>query len=140
MLENAPASAVGVLNSVSAVLSNIDSAPLQLKALVLDNTFAPVGTLAQAIGDSYREQLLQQLYKLLLSVELLGNPRGLFQHLATGVTDAFYEPLNGIMRGPDEFAQGVQRGGSSPELRTASLHTCSREQACCAAAARSPTT
>ena len=124
----------------SAVLSNIDSAPLQLKALVLDNTFAPVGTLAQAIGDSYREQLLQQLYKLLLSVELLGNPRGLFQHLATGVTDAFYEPLNGIMRGPDEFAQGVLRGGSSPELRTASLHTCSREQACCAAAARSPTT
>ncbi|EOD14033.1 hypothetical protein EMIHUDRAFT_451837 [Emiliania huxleyi CCMP1516] len=102
VLENAPASAVGVLNSVSAVLSNIDSAPLQLKALVLDNTFAPVGTLAQAIGDSYREQLLQQLYKLLLSVELLGNPRGLFQHLATGVTDAFYEPLNGIMRGPDD--------------------------------------
>uniref|UniRef100_A0A0D3KJL1 Uncharacterized protein n=1 Tax=Emiliania huxleyi (strain CCMP1516) TaxID=280463 RepID=A0A0D3KJL1_EMIH1 len=102
VLENAPASAVGVLNSVSAVLSNIDSAPLQLKALVLDNTFAPVGTLAQAICDSYREQLLQQLYKLLLSVELLGNPRGLFQHLATGVTDAFYEPLNGIMRGPDD--------------------------------------
>ena len=107
---------------------------------MLDNCFARAGTLAATIGASYQEQMVTQLYKLFFSIELLGNPRGLFQHLATGVTDAFYEPLNGIMRGPDEFAQGVLRGGSSPELRTASLHTCSREQACCAAAARSPTT
>ena len=88
-----------------------------------------------------------QVYSILLSVELLGNPRGcacihlamfssttqvyavsrpwfssillplycrsLFERLATGVTDAFYEPLNGMMRGPDEFAQGVLRGGKS---------------------------
>lgn len=39
--------------------------------------------------------------------------RSLFQRIATGVTDAFYEPLNGMMRGPDEFAQGVLRGGKS---------------------------
>lgn len=33
--------------------------------------------------------------------------------MATGVTDAFYEPLNGILEGPEEFAQGVLRGGKS---------------------------
>jgi len=57
--------------------------------------------------------LLLQVYKLLLSFEILGNPRGLFKRMATGVTDAFYEPLHGILRGPDEFAQGVLRGGKS---------------------------
>ena len=33
--------------------------------------------------------------------------------MATGVTDAFYEPMQGIMRGPEEFAEGVIRGGRS---------------------------
>ena len=53
------------------------------------------------------------MYKLLLSFEVLGNPRGLFNRMATGVTDAFYEPMQGIMRGPEEFAEGVIRGGRS---------------------------
>jgi hypothetical protein len=61
VLENAPPAAVGVLNSVSAILSNIDRAPLELKALVLDNTFAPPGMLSSSIIDYYKEQLLQQV-------------------------------------------------------------------------------
>lgn len=60
-----------------------------------------------------QEQLLTQLHKLVFSFEALGNPRGLFKRMATGVTDAFYEPMQGILRGPDEFAQGVMRGGKS---------------------------
>jgi len=61
MLESAPPGALGVLNSVSAILSNIDRAPLQLKALVLDNAFAPIGTLTANIVDYYKEQLQQQV-------------------------------------------------------------------------------
>lgn len=61
VLANAPPAAVGVLNSVSAILSNIDRAPLELKALVLDNTFAPPGMLSANISDYYKEQLLQQV-------------------------------------------------------------------------------
>eukprot|EP00965_Chrysotila_dentata_P140469 4643877-Pleurochrysis_carterae.AAC.1 len=33
--------------------------------------------------------------------------------MATGVTEAFYEPIAGLQRGPEEFAQGVLRGGKS---------------------------
>ena len=34
-----PAEAVGILTTVGAILTNIDRAPLRLKALVLDNIF-----------------------------------------------------------------------------------------------------
>ncbi len=50
---------------------------------------------------------------MLLSFDVLGNPRGLFKRMATGVSDAFYEPLNGLMQGPEQFAHGVVRGGKS---------------------------
>ena len=83
------------------------------QALVLDNCFARAGTLAATIGASYQEQMVTQLYKLFFSIELLGNPRGLFTKMATGVTDAFYEPMAGLVRGPEEFAHGVLRGGKS---------------------------
>ena len=67
MLEGAPPAALGILNSVSAILSNIDRAPLMLKALVLDNTFAPPNVLLSNIVDYYREQLLQQVAGLVPS-------------------------------------------------------------------------
>ena len=74
---------------------------------MLDNCFARAGTLAATICASYQEQMVTQLYKLFFSIELLGNPRGLFTKMATGVTDAFYEPMAGLVRGPEEFAHGV---------------------------------
>ena len=80
---------------------------------MLDNCFARAGTLAATFGASYQEQMVTQLYKLFFSIELLGNPRGLFTKMATGVTDAFYEPMAGLVRGPEEFAHGVLRGGKS---------------------------
>ena len=113
MRKQVPPGAVGLLSSASTLITNIDRAPLKLNALVLDNFFGPPGLLASNLASSYKEQLLQQLYKLMLSFEALGNPRGLFTRMATGVTDAFYEPMQGMLRGPEEFAQGMLRGGKS---------------------------
>ena len=90
-----PAGALGLLRQAAALLTNIDRGELKLQSLVLDNAFAPPGQLGSTILDSYKDQVLAQLYKLLLSFEVLGNPRGLFNRMATGVHDAFYEPLQG---------------------------------------------
>lgn len=51
--------------------------------------------------------------QVVLSIDLLGNPLNFWNHMATGVTDAFYEPLSAVLSGPEEFAQGVLRGGRS---------------------------
>ena len=66
--------AMGVLNSASAMVANIDRASIRLKALVLDNVFTPMPTLLAMIGASYKEQLLLQVYKLLFSFEVRSVP------------------------------------------------------------------
>lgn len=71
----APDAAISMLNSVGALISNVDRVPIKLKALVLENAFAPAPVLLAAVGASYKEQVLSQLYKVLLSFEVLGNPR-----------------------------------------------------------------
>ena len=50
---------------------------------------------------------------MLLSFDVLGNPRGFYKKIASGVNDAFYEPLNALANGPEEFAIALSRGGKS---------------------------
>ena len=72
MKKQVPPGAIGLLSSASTLITNIDRAPLKLKALVLDNFFGPPGVLASNLASSYKEQVLQQLYKLMLSFEASG--------------------------------------------------------------------
>ena len=45
---------------------------------------------------------------------MLGNPRGLFKKVGTGVHDFFYEPLQGMLHGDsDAFRKGVNAGAKS---------------------------
>ena len=81
LTSGAPDGAISLLNSVGALLSNVDRMPIRLKALMLENAFAPSGVLLASVGESYKEQVLAQLYKVLLSFEVLGNPRNLFKKM-----------------------------------------------------------
>ena len=48
------AGALGLINSASTLVTNIDRAPLKLRALVLDNAFAPPAELASSISAYYQ--------------------------------------------------------------------------------------
>lgn len=50
---------------------------------------------------------------LVLGLDVLGNPYGLVTGLATGVEDLFYEPFQGAIQGPGEFAEGLMIGARS---------------------------
>ena len=41
----------------------------------------------------YRQQLIMQLYVIILGLDVLGNPYGLFKDITTGISDLFYEPV-----------------------------------------------
>jgi len=109
----APAGSLSLLVPVASLLANVDRVPVRLKTLALDNAFTSKQRLLNSIASSYKEQVLSQLYKALLSLDVLGNPRGLFRKLGTGVQDFFFEPMEGIFKGPEEFKQGVAKGTSS---------------------------
>ncbi len=52
-----PSGALGLLNSLSALISNVDRVPIRLKELRLDNAFVNPDTLFASIVATYREQV-----------------------------------------------------------------------------------
>jgi len=50
------------------------------------------------------------MYVLVLGLDVLGNPFGIIRGLATGIEDLFYEPYQGAIQGPEEFAEGLALG------------------------------
>ncbi|KAK5973526.1 Vacuolar protein sorting-associated protein 13C [Trichostrongylus colubriformis] len=61
----------------------------------------------------YTKQALRQLYVLVLGLDIIGNPFGLVRDLSAGVEDLFYQPFQGLIQGPEEFASGVALGVQS---------------------------
>uniref|UniRef100_A0A8K9WXD6 Vacuolar protein sorting-associated protein 13 VPS13 adaptor binding domain-containing protein n=1 Tax=Oncorhynchus mykiss TaxID=8022 RepID=A0A8K9WXD6_ONCMY len=57
-----------------------------------------------------RPQFLKQMYVLVLGLDVLGNPFGLIRGLSEGVEAFFYEPFQGAVQGPEEFAEGFVIG------------------------------
>lgn len=53
------------------------------------------------------------MYMLVLGLDVIGNPVGLLLGIGEGVTDLFYEPFQGAIQGPEEFAEGLALGVKS---------------------------
>lgn len=110
--QNALAVAADVL---TMAIGNINDAPVRLSALILENIRTPVPYLIQNISEHYKQAFLYQLYKVLGSADLLGNPVGLFNNISSGVMDIFYEPYQGYIMTdrPQELGIGLAKGSLS---------------------------
>lgn len=90
--------------------SLVDTIPLRFNALVIDHLFQTTDRAVTLISQHYSNQLLTQVYKALGSVQLVGTPVSVVQGIGAGVHDFFYEPLQGMVRSPEEFKRGLARG------------------------------
>lgn len=61
----------------------------------------------------YSSQAIKQLYVLVLGLDVIGNPYGLVMGVTEGVEAFFYEPFQGAIQGPGEFAEGLALGVKS---------------------------
>ena len=102
-----------VLYSILATFTNITDAPIHFAELIMKNTYAPPGYLIKILKKKYIRQAIMQSYKVLGSIDLIGNPIGLLDRLGSGVFEFFNEPRKGILKGPKEFAKGLGKGFKS---------------------------
>ncbi|KAI8823370.1 uncharacterized protein EV422DRAFT_352091 [Fimicolochytrium jonesii] len=117
-MEEARRDRTGVLSFVVDVLTmtlgNIHDAPIRLKALELRHPNVTPNQLADLIFKFYTQELVGQVHKVIGSADFLGNPVGLFNNVSSGVSDLFYEPLQGFdITRPQDFGIGVAKGASS---------------------------
>lgn len=104
-----------IINVLTMAIGNINDAPIKLNALFIENIRIPLPILLQSVQTHYGQSVFYQLHKILGSADFLGNPVGLFNNLASGVLDIFYEPYNGFIMNdrPQELGIGIAKGGLS---------------------------
>ncbi|KAK3890033.1 hypothetical protein Pcinc_005997 [Petrolisthes cinctipes] len=101
------------LQSVGVPLSEVQGIVFRLGYFERQNQWLSQAQVMQEVVGHYRSQVIRQLYVLVLGLDVIGNPLGLVVGLTKGVEDLFYEPFQGAIEGPGEFAEGVLLGVGS---------------------------
>lgn len=104
---------LGELARYAAAMIDVTEAELGFSSLIVVNSFQTLRSMFEVIRQQYTSQGILQFYKLLGSSDLLGNPLGLIDKLGTGVFEFFSQPIKGLMKSPQDFAQGVGKGVKS---------------------------
>ncbi|XP_062998550.1 intermembrane lipid transfer protein VPS13C isoform X2 [Elgaria multicarinata webbii] len=99
-----------LLKSIGATLTDVDDLIFKLAFFEIKYQFYRRDELIWRVIGHYRNQFLKQMYVLVLGLDVLGNPFGLIRGLSVGVEAFFYEPFQGAVQGPEEFAEGLVIG------------------------------
>uniref|UniRef100_A0A672UTQ7 Vacuolar protein sorting 13 homolog C n=1 Tax=Strigops habroptila TaxID=2489341 RepID=A0A672UTQ7_STRHB len=99
-----------LLKSIGATLTDVDDLIFKLAFFEMKYQFYKRDQLMKRVVRHYSEQFLKQMYVLVLGLDVLGNPFGLIRGLSEGVEAFFYEPFQGAVQGPEEFAEGFVIG------------------------------
>ncbi|XP_054543722.1 intermembrane lipid transfer protein VPS13C isoform X2 [Talpa occidentalis] len=99
-----------LLKSIGATLTDVDDLIFKLAYYEIRYQFYNRDQLMWSVVRHYSEQFLKQMYVLVLGLDVLGNPFGLIRGLSEGVEALFYEPFQGAVQGPEEFAEGLVIG------------------------------
>ena len=121
-----------LVRSAGVTLTEFNDVVFRLDYFERKNLLVENSELISIVSNHYTTQVLKQFYKLVLGLDLIGNPMklalGLKEgiiirlikltmtiqlNLFKGVGDFFYEPFQGIIQGPGEFAEGLQIGVKS---------------------------
>ncbi|XP_067630378.1 intermembrane lipid transfer protein Vps13 [Eurosta solidaginis] len=108
-----PAILSTLVQGVGVTLTDVNDVVFRLAFFEREYQFFTQQQLTSEIVAHYTGQALKQLYVLVLGLDVLGNPYGLVVGLKKGVEDLFYEPFQGAIQGPGEFAEGLALGVKS---------------------------
>jgi Vacuolar-sorting-associated 13 protein C-terminal len=81
-------------------LPNVSDAPIRLQGKVLDNVFESPSEILSSISKFYVMETLRQVYKIIGSLDFVGNPTMLFSSFVSGVRDLVVTPSVAFLRSP----------------------------------------
>ncbi|KAJ8665252.1 hypothetical protein QAD02_006914 [Eretmocerus hayati] len=99
-----------LLQGIGVTLTDINDIVFKLAYFERDYVFMTHKQLVSEATSHYTGQAIKQLYVLVLGLDVIGNPYGLVIGAMKGVEDLFYEPFQGAIQGPGEFAEGLMLG------------------------------
>ncbi|KRY49724.1 Vacuolar protein sorting-associated protein 13C [Trichinella britovi] len=99
-----------LLKSIGVTMTEVQDVVFKLPYFERDCVFLGKQALFNEVYDHYFKQAVKQIYVLVLGLDVIGNPFGLMRDLSIGVEQLFYEPIQGAIEGPEEFAEGLALG------------------------------
>lgn len=102
-----------LLQGVGVTLTDVNDVVFKLAFFEREFQFLSQQQLVSECVTHYSGQAVKQLYVLVFGLDCIGNPYGLVVGLTKGVEDLFYEPFQGLIQGPGEFAEGIILGARS---------------------------
>ncbi|KZC12682.1 Vacuolar protein sorting-associated protein 13C, partial [Dufourea novaeangliae] len=99
-----------LLQGIGVTLTDINDIVFKLAYFERDYTFMTHKQLISEATMHYVGQAIKQAYVLVLGLDVIGNPYGLVVGTMKGIEDLFYEPFQGAIQGPGEFAEGLLLG------------------------------
>ena len=101
---------LNIIKSVGSAFINISSAPISFTEILITHGFQTIDNLTEVLIKNMIRQAIVQVFKILGSSDMIGNPVGLLDKLGTGVFEFVNEPAKGLLKGPKSFAQGIGKG------------------------------
>jgi len=102
-----------ILRSAGVTLTEFQDVTFRLDCFERSMVLFTQEQLMWASIDHYKRQILRQFYAVVLGLDVIGNPVSLVMDLKQGVGDFFYEPIQGIIKGPEEAVEGLALGVAS---------------------------
>jgi len=107
-------SEAGIISkAIGVALTNVEASIISFNAINVNQIFGSTVDVSAKIYSYYSDQFIKTAFKLIGSLDFIGNPVKIFNTLATGVKDFFYEPVTGCKQGPKEGAVGLFKGTKS---------------------------
>jgi hypothetical protein len=96
--------------------SSISDAPVFFNGFEAPHLFKTTNDVTRILQEHYLHSALGQIYKIVFSSDVVGNPIALLSSLSVGVHDFFYEPAHALITTPTEISKigkGFVKGAAS---------------------------
>ena len=99
-----------ILGSVGNTLTRITEGKLKFSEKIFTNIYKNTMDIMWDLINHYSKEGIKQIYKILGSTDLIGNPVNFIEGLGTGFFELVNEPRKGFLLGPKQFGKGLLKG------------------------------
>ena len=100
----------GLSSFIGNIFTHITDYKLYLPSLYYRDVFTDMPSLMNQLSNSYVSQLKRRIFKIVGSLDILGNPTGYASSIGQGFLEIFEAPRRGLINGPLGFGEGVAKG------------------------------
>ena len=100
----------GLSSFIGNIFTHITDYNLYLPSLYYTDVFSDTYTLGSQLFNSYLNQLKRRIFKIIGSLDVIGNPTGYATSISKGFLEIFEAPRRGLIHGPLGFGEGVAKG------------------------------